>query len=98
MLLLLPVGPALGNARLELRPPSPPPNMFSVPISSPSPPAEGGEGWGEEGRFSWNSPLPDPLPTRSSRGEGVGALGGWCHAPVWQQPVWQELTLRLKSW
>src|SRR5206468_13036730 len=34
--------------------------------SSPSPTAEGGEGWGEEGRFSWNS----PLPTRASHGEG----------------------------
>src|SRR2546426_10293592 len=33
---------------------------------SPSPPAEGGEGRGAEGRFSWNSPLPAP----ASRGEG----------------------------
>src|SRR6266478_981207 len=50
--------------------------------SSPSPPARGGEGWGEEGRSScgWpvrqrlDAPLPDPLPARSSRGEGVGAV------------------------
>src|SRR6266849_4454716 len=34
---------------------------------SPSPPSDGGEGWGEEARFY--SPLLGPLPTRSSRGE-----------------------------
>src|SRR6185436_1950874 len=32
---------------------------------------EGGEGWGEEAYFPMNSPLPGPLPTRSSRGEGT---------------------------
>src|SRR5216684_9346148 len=50
--------------------------------TSPSPPAEGGEGWGEEGHSScgWpvrqqlDAPLPSPLPARSSRGEGVGAV------------------------
>ena len=26
--------------------------VFSAPVSSPSPPAEGGEGWGEEGRLA----------------------------------------------
>src|SRR6266852_1438221 len=35
--------------------------------NSPSPPSDGGEGWGEEVRFY--SPLLGPLPTRSSRGE-----------------------------
>src|SRR5713226_5787857 len=30
----------------------------------------GGEGRGEESRFYWISPLPNPLPTRSSQGEG----------------------------
>src|SRR5947209_7478704 len=30
----------------------------------------GGEGRGEESRFYWTSPLPNPLPARSSRGEG----------------------------
>src|SRR6266404_1829990 len=50
--------------------------------ASPSPHAEGGEGWGEEGYSSWgrpvrqqlDAPLPSPLPARSSRGEGVGAV------------------------
>ena len=32
-------------------------------------PAKGGEGRGEEGRLCWVTPLLDPLPTRSSRGE-----------------------------
>jgi len=32
--------------------------------------AGGGEGRGEEPRFYWISPLPNPLPARSSRGEG----------------------------
>ena len=31
---------------------------------------EGGEGRGEEGRVDWISPLPDPLPTPASWGEG----------------------------
>ena len=30
----------------------------------------GGEGRGEESRFYWISPLPNPLPARSSQGEG----------------------------
>ena len=39
---------------------------------APSPPSEGGEGWGEEGRpDARNAPLPGPLPARASRGEGV---------------------------
>ncbi len=50
--------------------------------ASPSPPAEGGEGWGEEGHSScdwrvrqqFDAPLPSPLPARSSRGAGVGAV------------------------
>src|SRR6266568_8567826 len=33
--------------------------------------AGGGEGRGEELRFYWISPLPNPLPDRSSQGEGV---------------------------
>src|SRR6266568_6855027 len=38
--------------------------------SSPSPPAAGGEGRGEEGNFARIAPLPSPLPARSSRREG----------------------------
>src|ERR1051325_8790541 len=49
--------------------------VFSPLASSPSPPAEGGDGWGEEGVLlggasvypRWDA----PLPVRSSRGEGV---------------------------
>ncbi len=37
-------------------------------LSFSSPPSDGGEGWGEEGRFYW-FPLSSVLPTRSSRGE-----------------------------
>ena len=36
---------------------------------TPSPPAEGGEGRGEEARFIQDSPLLGPLPIRSSWGE-----------------------------
>ena len=32
---------------------------------------EGGEGRGEEGRVYWISPLPGPLPTPPSWGEGI---------------------------
>jgi hypothetical protein len=32
---------------------------------------EGGEGRGEEGLGDWISPLPGPLPTPASRGEGM---------------------------
>jgi len=41
--------------------------------STPSPPSEGGEGRGEEGRYDWKfpSPQPSPLPAPPSRGEGV---------------------------
>jgi len=35
---------------------------------SPSPPSDGGEGWGEEVRFYW-LPLSSVLSPRSSRGE-----------------------------
>ena len=43
--------------------------------SSPSLPGTGGEGRGEEGRSldKASTPLPTPLPARSSRGEGAGA-------------------------
>ena len=43
--------------------------------SSPSPPLKGGEGRGEEARptTSKGSPLPSPLPARSSQGEGARA-------------------------
>src|SRR5258708_162231 len=58
--------------------------------ASPSPPAEGGEGWGEEGHscYGWpmrqqlDAPLPGPLPARSSRGEGVGAVAYPAASPV----------------
>src|SRR5919109_2970993 len=39
----------------------------SLSLSSP----EGGEGRGEEGHFYWFYPLPDPLPTPPSWGEGT---------------------------
>ncbi len=59
--------------------------------SFPSPPAEGGEGWGEEDRSScgWpvrqqlDAPLPSPLPARSSRGEGVGNVAYPAASSVW---------------
>jgi hypothetical protein len=37
-------------------------------VIPPSPPSDGGEGWGEEVRCYW-FPLSSVLPTRSSRGE-----------------------------
>ena len=45
--------------------------------SSPSPPSDGGEGRGEEGRpvGTKGTPLPSPLPGRSSQGEGAGSRG-----------------------
>src|SRR2546422_10954647 len=42
----------------------------STALFSLSSDAGGGEGRGEESRFYWISPLPNPLPARSSRGEG----------------------------
>jgi hypothetical protein len=42
----------------------------STALFSLSSDAGGGEGRGEEPRFYWISPLPNPLPARSSRGEG----------------------------
>src|SRR6266446_7011814 len=61
--------------------------------ASPSPHAEGGEGWGEEGYSSWgrpvrqqlDAPLPSPLPARSSRGEGVGAVAHPADSSVTQR-------------
>ena len=44
------------------------PRAASRSSISPSPPSDGGEGWGEEVRFYW-FPLSSVLPTRSSRGE-----------------------------
>ncbi|MBI5799666.1 MAG: DUF1553 domain-containing protein [Verrucomicrobia bacterium] len=48
----------------------------STRASSPSPPPKGGEGRGEEGRPADNkgTPLPSPLPARSSQGEGAGVV------------------------
>ena len=40
---------------------------------SSSPPSEGGDGWGEEGRLSSVAPHPSPLPGRPARGEGETA-------------------------
>jgi hypothetical protein len=42
----------------------------STALFSLSSDAGGGEGRGEESRFYWISPLPNPPPTRSSQGEG----------------------------
>src|SRR6266404_5781843 len=61
--------------------------------SSPSLPAEGGEGRGEEGYSAcgrrveqqWDAPLPGPLPARSSRGEGVGAVAHPAASSVYQR-------------
>src|SRR5438445_12962193 len=43
---------------------------YSTALFSLSSDVGGGEGRGEESRFYWISPLPNPLPARSSRGEG----------------------------
>ncbi len=45
----------------------------------------GGEGRGEESRFCWISPLPNPLPARSSRGEGDRRSAFQCLIQ-WQWP------------
>jgi hypothetical protein len=42
-------------------------SALSLSLSSP----EGGEGRGEEVHIYWISPLPDPLPTPPSWGEGT---------------------------
>ena len=47
------------------------------PRSTPSPPAEGGEGWGEEGRWVQGSPLSPALSPLVPRGERE-KLGGFC--------------------
>src|SRR6059036_1937740 len=56
--------------------------VFSAPPFSPSPPAEGGEGWGEEGGFSLNTPAHEPqhrltpsLSPAPSGGEGARRAG-----------------------
>ena len=56
----------------------------STRASSPSPPPKGGEGRGEEGRPADNkgTPLPSPLPARSSQGEGAGAVGAVNPFPI----------------
>src|SRR5713101_644905 len=46
----------------------------STALFSLSSDAGGGEGRGEESRFYWISALPNPLPARSSRGEGEDSL------------------------
>src|SRR2546427_5455934 len=55
-------------------PPHPGPTALelgeSTAIFSLSSDGGGGEGRGEESRFHWISPLPNPLPARSSQGEG----------------------------
>src|SRR5713101_1103466 len=58
----------------ESIPPHPGPTALelgeSTALFSLSSDAGGGEGRGEESRFYWISPLPNPLPARSSQGEG----------------------------
>src|SRR6266436_5462521 len=48
------------------------PRQHSGLLGNDKPPAEGGEGWGEEGHSSWGWPVRQqlhvPLPARSSRG------------------------------
>src|SRR5436190_15591244 len=71
--------------------------------NSPSPPSEGGEGWGEEGRFAYDWPWCKqdcaPLPARSSRGEGVSQAG--CGGAVEMRPrtiACHALSLGLIHW
>ena len=59
--------------------------MTSVSLSSP----EGGEGRGEEGRVYWISPLPRPLPTPASWGEGIHRAV----SPIPQSPEYMPFPL-----
>ena len=69
-----------GSLPVELRSCSHRVHLDTVLILAPSPPSEGGEGWGEEGRSdARNAPLPGPLPARASRGEGVSKNGVKMH-------------------
>jgi hypothetical protein len=55
-------------------------------LSSPSPPAEGGEGRGEEGRVLIDIPSPRPSPHSSVVGRGSLWLWWWCRdAPLKQR-------------
>src|SRR5438309_8517473 len=57
------IGPSIGRSiGMELG--------ESTALFSLSSDGGGGEGRGEESRFYWISPLPNPLPARSSQGEG----------------------------
>src|SRR5260370_32220824 len=56
------------NSSNKFYPGSPGTRAASNSWISPSPPSDGGEGWGEEVRFYW-FPLSSVLPPRSSRGE-----------------------------
>ena len=62
----------------------------SIALFSLSSDGGGGEGRGEESRFYWISPLPNPLPARSSQGEGDRRQAFQCLIQ-WQRdwPRWQ---------
>jgi len=60
-------------------------------VETPSPPAAGGEGRGEEGRWEWThgvrlarylSPHPNPLPVRRGEGESYSGLRAVEKLPV----------------
>jgi hypothetical protein len=71
-------------AKIAAQRAAPAEGVFGAPETSPSPPAEGGEGWGEEGRFGDGSavgsalgcpsPRPSPRSFLTGRGSAVRAL------------------------
>jgi len=56
------------------------PRAASSSLISPSPPSDGGEGWGEEGRFYW-FPLSSVLSPLVPRGERM-----WSLMQPWREP------------
>src|SRR5436309_15792209 len=76
---------------------SPAEDAFRAPGSSPSPPAEGGEGWGEEGRLACRcvgvsavgcpSPQPSPRSFLTGRGSPVRALNTCTGGEGWAEGV-----------
>ena len=59
--------------------------------ASPSPPAEGGEGRGEEGRANpADSPHPNPLPVRRGEGEGASHSLSFLNSTAVHPSLWGE--------